>query len=163
MNERLVSAGRYLAQVVAARNLYRLLYEEALANAGDGTEAALESMRPYAQVGRELLVSATTVRQDLAVLERLQWVRVEGVRLRLLGHRRAGCVYLLADEAAERQTGQRILVSRVVLEGLWRPAEAPPILPSQAFPAPGTPLAPAPTPRVLGGALREWRAREGEA
>lgn len=112
----------YLASLGPSRALFRLLLADGLKllppPAGHNVEPErIESYLPLGEIATRLTVSYATARADLARLVNLRWVS-RARSPRLLGHRHGTVLHLLADVAAQDQTGEVRLVSRLVVADL---------------------------------------------
>lgn len=108
----------YLAGLAGARALYAWLYRDAVAMLPppvDGVTSPLESRTPLREVGKSLGWSQGVVQKELARLVNFRWVR-DGAMPRFLGQRVGGVMHLMADLEAEQATGDKALVTRVVLQ-----------------------------------------------
>lgn len=114
----MATVAQYLAGIASARGLYIWLYRDAvgmLPPADSEEDAALESRTALVGVAKELEMPPWRVGRELRRLVNYGWVRSRAMP-RYLGRRKAGVVYLLADVQAEDATGERCLVSRLVLK-----------------------------------------------
>jgi hypothetical protein len=124
----MMQPGLYLAGIAQARATYKALYAEAVAllpppSVGEGT-FRLESVKSLKTLASELDIAPSTVRGDLILLTNYGWLRQTGERVRFLGQRQGGSLFLLADDRAETFTGEKLLVSRALLK--VEPLSAPP-------------------------------------
>lgn len=147
-----MTPARYLAGIVEARVLYRWLYEDAVAMLPppvDGVALDLASHRTLRDAAESLGWPYATVRRCIAQLVTWGWVRDRAMP-RYLGRRDGPMAHLLGDLAAEQHTGQRDVVSRIVL-GL----NAAPVVEQVQGPAPN------PTPGPERGTRRKWEGMDG--
>lgn len=109
--------GRYLASLAGARSVYLLMFEAACAllpPPSEGKDFPLECHKPIREMAETLELGTSTVREALVQLEYHGWI--SGRRIpRRLGQRVGASYALLADLAAEEVTGERDVVSRLVL------------------------------------------------
>jgi hypothetical protein len=145
----MISPSVYLASIVAARPLYKLLYEDAASMIPPFdpdkpvTTVRLTSQLPMTELGRKLNVSPAVVGVDLQRLVNFGWIS-HRIAPRGLGSREGAKLYLMADVVALAATGVPNLVTREVL-GLRVKVD---------------PIAPTPTssPQDSRGAKRRWKA-----
>ena len=108
----------YLTRLATARPPYCLLYQEAIgvlgpAKAGTCRTDPIACGLSLAELGKRLGLTRSVVSEELRRLVSHGWVTDE--RPRLLGHRKGVEPILLADVAAEEATGEKTVVSRIVL------------------------------------------------
>lgn len=114
-----MSPGAYLARLATVRSLYCLLYQEAvdaLPPPAEGSSRldALMCGLSLVELGKRTEVSRSTVAEDMRRLVNHGWVHGKSLNWGL-GSRRGTELILHADIAAFETTGQRRVVSRLVL------------------------------------------------
>ena len=113
-----IAPGPYLARVATARPLYVLLFREAISVLPIPADTCRKDQilcgLSLRELARRLDISPSVVGEEMRRLVAHGWVADLRQR-RALGFRVGHTLHLVADIAAEQATGDRDLVSRVVL------------------------------------------------